>query len=325
MTKALKIFVLLITGCLLLCSASMVCFAQGAEFYFEDTVAKQGRLFDITLYAKNGSDIAAFEAEITYDANSVAYRDYTLCGDGMQAQVNSSLNGLLKVVFLCEDGVDCSSDVPLISFSFKALSEGSSDVSADISGLINSEYESLSCTMASGSVMIDAPPAGGNSDDDENSADTTEQTEAASAEAENKTTTEGKVSTTDTDPADGSVLVIVIVVVLVFLGITGFVVYKIIAIRKSQNSEDSDNDVKKELSSEQKTLLFADYEDDEDAIVDSEEELCDDSTDDLQEDSDEEESDEYSEENTDDSMIEKLDEFLSFNPDNESEEIEYEE
>ena len=158
MTKGYRILVFLIIACLLTAGSSAVCLAQSTEFYFEDVQAKRGRVFDVTLCARDNSNIAAFEAKVTYDADCLEYRNCTPSGDNVEVQVNSSENGLLRIVFLCEDGIDASKDTELITFDFKALEEGSCSISAQINGLINTDFEDADAAVKSGCVTVSAPP-----------------------------------------------------------------------------------------------------------------------------------------------------------------------
>lgn len=269
MTKGYRILVFLIIACLLTAGSSAVCLAQSTEFYFVDTEAKRGRLFDITLCARNNSDIAAFEAEVTYDADCLEYRNCTPSGDNVEVRVNSSENGLLRIVFLCEDGMDAVKDTELITFSFKALEEGSCSLSAQISGLINTDFEDADATVHGGCVIVSAPHVSGEAQSDKKA----ESSENSEADTENESDAQAKGSSTYTDPANSSVVIIVIIVVLIFLSVAGVVVYKIIALRKNKSKEETD-----EISDrkpEETSLLFSeedsDYEFDDESDDDFEE------------------------------------------------------
>ena len=229
MTRGCKILVPLILCFSLLICGCITFVAQGAEFYFEDIEAKRGRLFDITLCAQKCSDVAAFVADITYDADVMEYRDYTLCDDNMQAQVNSSEEGLLRVVFLCENGVDCSKGASLIDFEFKAVKGGECSVNAAITDRVNSDCEDMDAVVKSGLVTVSASSQNA-ADDSVSVLETSEETEALQTE-------ENENGSSKILPAESSVVSSIIIVVLCILAVLGCIAYKVIEQRKKKEKE----------------------------------------------------------------------------------------
>lgn len=232
MTKRINILILLTICFVFILGIPVVSASQTAQLYFEEAQAKRGRLFDVNFCADKTENLAAFTADISYDAAMIAYRDCDVADSSMKVQVNASEAGLLRVVFLCEEGVDCSNATTLMTFSFKALQAGNSVVSASASDLINSDSEDLDCTVKSGLIVIDSPPAGSKNPANETGDDNAEN--ESSAEVDSGSYTNG---ITSAEPVDNSIVMIVIVVGALLLAIFVCVIFRIIAVYKSKANE----------------------------------------------------------------------------------------
>lgn len=90
-------------------------------FELEDVNAKAGRLFETTLKATGQDNLAAFVISLEYDADSVAFRKAKSSADNAIISVNSDVDGVVTIAFLCEDGVNVNNGADVLSFTFKAL------------------------------------------------------------------------------------------------------------------------------------------------------------------------------------------------------------
>ena len=231
MTKGLRILFLIF-----LCSLSLsfvtTAYAREVSFGFEDTNAKKNRIFDIPFYAVGEGDVSAFVMDVTFDSEMLSYRGYTLSNEHYEAQANLMDDGHLKLVFLCEESVDCKDKTTLITFNFKALKEGKTDISAQISDVINSDCEEIAANCSVATVSIEKALK------DENSADRDNitETDALSSEASG-TKDEAFYSTRINASSKGNKLFLPIVILVLLLCMVGYIFYKLGVKASAKNNE----------------------------------------------------------------------------------------
>lgn len=139
---------------LLTVSSAVVYSAEVAEFSLSNVQVQKGRLFEITLSAKGAEDIAAFVAQLEYDADSVEYRSCSVCDEAYEYSINTNENGKLTVAFLCEDGVNTTEEKPLIKFTFKAIKSKNSDISLSVRDVIDSHSQDVAVPSCVGSRVL---------------------------------------------------------------------------------------------------------------------------------------------------------------------------
>ncbi|MBQ8000889.1 MAG: hypothetical protein IJ298_06660 [Ruminococcus sp.] len=122
----------------LMLSAFVGVSAAGCEFSLSDAQTGVGRLLTVSLECEGASDICAFVAEIEYDATAVEYKSSKVTGEAAELSIYTAQAGKLRLVYLCEEGVNCIDKTPLVEFTFKALKSGTCQLSAAIHQVIDS-------------------------------------------------------------------------------------------------------------------------------------------------------------------------------------------
>ncbi len=140
---------------LLVSSVLFVQGAEGLEFSLSHAQVSVNRLFEVTLSAKGEYSLSAFIAELIYDPDVLRY-DSAFVQDDVQYSVNSLEAGKLTVVYLDEDGASCTDSTALMSFKFKALAEGNTEIKLSVRDAITPESTDISvlrCTSSQITVL----------------------------------------------------------------------------------------------------------------------------------------------------------------------------
>lgn len=140
---------------LLQSSVMLVQGAEGLGFSLSHEQVSVNRLFEVTLSAKGEYSLSAFIAELIYDPDVLRY-DSASVQDDVQYSVNSLEAGKLTAVYLDERGVSCTKGTVLMSFKFKAMTEGNTEIKISVRDAITSESTDISvlrCTSSQVAVL----------------------------------------------------------------------------------------------------------------------------------------------------------------------------
>lgn len=137
MKKIIKVSLLNVLCIVFMLSSFSVVWAAGSEFSLSPVQTSKGRLFSVSLECKADKEIGSFIAEIEYNADAVEYKSAKVTDKSAELSVNSTQEGLVRLVYLCEEGADCKSKTPLVQFTFKALQTGEHKISLGVRQVID--------------------------------------------------------------------------------------------------------------------------------------------------------------------------------------------
>lgn len=141
----------------LVMSAFVCVSGAGCEFSFSDVQAGVGRVLAVSLECEGIEDLCAFVAEIEYDADALEYKSAKVMSEGAEFSINTVQAGRLRLVYLCEEGVNCIDKTPLVEFAFKALKSGTYQLSATVQQAIDSSSSDVQVsTVAPAVISINA-------------------------------------------------------------------------------------------------------------------------------------------------------------------------
>lgn len=224
--------------CFIIClslalSVAVSASSAGCEFSLSQAQVKRGRLFTISLECKADREVCAFIAEVEYDADAVEYRSASVTDARARCSVNVTEAGLVRLVYLCEEGADCSGKSPLAELKFKALESGEFPMSLSVMQVVDGDASDVQVSKAEGTlVQVDAPTESDNGSGRKESVKS-DKTEAASAQDEPTSTSSEEESAnsnsyTSIEKAEYDVILIVasVAAVLVLLCLVGYCAYK---------------------------------------------------------------------------------------------------
>ena len=110
-----------------------------AEFSLSDAQASLNRLFEVTLCAKGDINLSSFVAELAFDSQVLKFDSASVEENDAQYSVNTSQKGRLTAVYLCEDGVSLEENKSLMTFTFKALNVGNTQIELSVRDAITSD------------------------------------------------------------------------------------------------------------------------------------------------------------------------------------------
>ena len=231
MTKGLRLLSLILLFGVFM-SFIPTAYAHQIGFGFENINTKKNRICEIPFYTVGEADVAAFVMDVTFDSESLSYRGYTLMQEHFEVQANLIDDGHLKLVFLCEESVECKDKTTLITFSFKALKEGKTEINARISDAINSDCKEIEVSFSGATVSIEKASKGENTADSEN---ITETKDSASEVSSTKDEISG--NTRIDSSSKNNNLFLVIVILLLSLCMVGYIFYKLGARASAKNKK----------------------------------------------------------------------------------------
>lgn len=161
---------------LIICSAFSA-FALDGSFYLTSEEARVGRLFQVKFVA-DCEHLSAFVAEIEFDSQVLAYRSVKNLIDGSEYSVNTSEDGKIVVAWLNEEGVGGSSE--LFSIEFKALSDGVTNLSLNVSQAISGDFADVSADCSDLTLEI-LPKTSDDTKENSDKSEAAEQSETANA------------------------------------------------------------------------------------------------------------------------------------------------
>ncbi len=128
--------------------------AAAVDFRLSDTEASKGRLFETTLSSTGSCELSSFVAELTYDEVLVQYRSAKAVSSDAIISVNSTSEGRIVLVYLCEQGVDCSEGADLVTLTFKLIDKADATLKLDVRDTITPQGKDLSIAdTVNGSVI----------------------------------------------------------------------------------------------------------------------------------------------------------------------------
>lgn len=208
--RILCLFMMLTVTALSFASVS----AKECSFSLSDENVQKGRLFEINLSADSKEKIASFVAEFTFDSKYLKFSSCKTADDNGITEVNQSDEGKLRVVYLCKEGTDSS----VLTLTFKALQEGSTEVTCDVSQVINADYEDITA-LSCKSAMINIYSSHKNvTKETDITQDSTEEAATSCSKSE-VTAIEGKSSKTE-------IVIFSVLTILCLVSAIGFVLYK---------------------------------------------------------------------------------------------------
>lgn len=131
---------------LLLISPLSVFAVSEVSFSLTDVSTEKNRLFETTLCVSG--EVAAFNATLTYDENSIEFREAKVLTEDAEISINSNEAGMVKIAYLCEDGATGE----LIKFTFKSADKSSS-ISLSAEQVIDCDLNDLSVTSLKGAEI----------------------------------------------------------------------------------------------------------------------------------------------------------------------------
>lgn len=147
LTRFVKsVLAVLVSVALLVSSVLLVQGAEGLGFSLSHVQVSVNRLFEVTLSAKGECSLSAFVAELSFDSEALRF-DSASVQDDVQYSVNSLEEGSLTVVYLDESGASCTDGTALMSFKFKALAEGNTNIQLSVRDAITPEAEDISVSQ----------------------------------------------------------------------------------------------------------------------------------------------------------------------------------
>ncbi len=232
MKKIIKASLLIVFCIVFMLSSLSAVWAAGSEFTLSHAHAKKGRLFTVTLDCKGDRKIGSFIAEIEYNAVALEYRTAKVMDKSAEFSVNSTQEGMVRLVYLCEEGAECKSKTPLVELTFKALQTGDHGISLGVRQVIDSSGADV--VVSGGTSAIVRVEASANSPNAQSSgSDKSEEADPKnSVRAEDSTKIDdnevGSQYATVIDGRDHDVLLIIVSVltVLTLLCLVGFCAYK---------------------------------------------------------------------------------------------------
>ena len=149
--RFLRVFLLFtIVAVMVVFSSVLVSAGSFAEFSLSDTQVNKNRQFEVILCCKTEDKLSSFVAEFTYDSEVVSFDSASVIHKSAQHSVNSSEKGKLTAVYLDEDGISCKENTALMSFKFKALCAGNTEINLSV-------RDAITCDSANVEVLTCAP------------------------------------------------------------------------------------------------------------------------------------------------------------------------
>lgn len=149
--RFLRVFLLFtIVAVMVVFSSVLVSAGSLAEFSLSDAQVNKNRQFEVVLCCKTEDKLSAFVAELTYDYEAVSFDSASVIHKSAQYSVNSSEKGKLTAVYLDEDGISCKENTALMSFKFKALCAGNTEINLSV-------RDAITCDSANVEVLTCAP------------------------------------------------------------------------------------------------------------------------------------------------------------------------
>lgn len=149
-----RIIVVLAALSLLLPSAFIKAFAAGTvSFEAGSDKCAVNRLAEVSFKAKGSGSLSAALFEISYDAATLEFREAKAAKDSV-IEVNTG-SGNVKISYLCREGVDLSEQAELFTLTFKACSEGVSEVAYSVFDCIDAQIQQMDVgACVSGKVTV---------------------------------------------------------------------------------------------------------------------------------------------------------------------------
>lgn len=133
MRKTVSVFAAVILSLLSFISA----FASDTVMYTEKLSAPLNRLFDVPIYIKSEKTLSAASFNIKYDSKKTAFRN-ALCDIENSKVKFKDENGFVKVIFLCESGVNLKKKSKLLYLRFKSIDTSSTAVTIAADDFVDS-------------------------------------------------------------------------------------------------------------------------------------------------------------------------------------------
>lgn len=220
----------------MLCFLVSVCFtAQAAQgecsFMLSDVSTQKGRLFSVTLSIKSEEKMASFVGEISFDGNLIEYREAKALDGNSLISVNSKERDKITFVYLCEEGVSCTSKTNILTFKFKANADDTGGLSLSVTDAVNSSLKDVSTVVHNGSSFV----ASG----DFKGANNNKKSPGLASEEEQELSEDYSFTNVDGNPVNVFLVGSVAAFAAVALVIVAYVFYKL-GVRKSKQPKSSD-------------------------------------------------------------------------------------
>ena len=217
----LLIFFFTLTTAQMVSAASDYC-----EFTLTETETLKGCIFGVNLECKSDSRIAAFVVNLNFDADLLEFRNAQTTDDLAYCRVNSSESGSVKVVYLCEDGIDCSSAKALVDFTFKALKSADATINLDVTQVIDVSAQDVEVdSLRGGNVSVTQKSTSPKKTDKDKN--TSEAVLEETTEAENEQSDNIKTDFVKGKDKDQTLIATVVLSAATLIIIIGFCAYKI--------------------------------------------------------------------------------------------------
>ncbi len=138
--KAHRVVLSLLIAIVLVLSSAVVAFAGSeAQFSLTDAQVQNGRLFKVTLRAKTDAELSSFVCELLYDSQVLKFNSAEVLEGEAEYSVSTLEDGKATAVYLCEEGVVCTKGTSLMTFTFKAIETGNTQIKLSVKDAIASD------------------------------------------------------------------------------------------------------------------------------------------------------------------------------------------
>lgn len=228
-------------------------FAAGSVSFSTGRVESvTNRLVEVSVSASGDGKLSAALLTFDYDAVLLELREVKT-PSGSQTEFNAS-GGSVRILYLCSSGADISRKTEIFSLVFMTVSQGSSDLSFNVSDCVDSDVRQMSIgECASGRITVREAARSNNnssasktknksgsvSDGGKSKASKAEKKSSkktvSKTESSDKTEHLGTISkVTQSEPDMLTPIIILCASGVICAAFTGFLIYKIVTLRKNQ-------------------------------------------------------------------------------------------
>ncbi len=154
MKRILTILICMLAAAVIIAATSLRSFASGDRIVARGINVNANRLFDIKVGVKSSKALSAGTFKLRYDVSKYEFRSLKTEAVSCEAKASDN-NGIVRIVFLCENGLRLDNTPLLFSVKFKKLNEESGSVKISASDFVDENVKSFSppsgikCTITS--------------------------------------------------------------------------------------------------------------------------------------------------------------------------------
>ena len=115
-----------------------------SEVTLTDAQNGTGDTYELVFSAKCEGGISAFEIDLEYDAQNIAYYGATIFVDNLNHSINALESGRVQIVAVADGVISCNESIPVITLKLKSLTETDAKIGIAISDVIDGNGNVLS-------------------------------------------------------------------------------------------------------------------------------------------------------------------------------------